>query len=35
MEDKKNVKEDQLLIQIVTMFTQQSWIAMGISPCYR
>ena len=29
MEDKKNVKEDQLLIQIVTMFTQQSWIAMG------
>ncbi len=29
MEDKKNDKEDQLLIQIVTMFTQQSWIAMG------
>jgi len=29
MEDKKNDKDDQLLIQIVTMFTQQSWILMG------
>ncbi|MAI87781.1 MAG: hypothetical protein CMF98_01415 [Candidatus Marinimicrobia bacterium] len=29
MVDNKNDKEDQLLIQIITMFTQQSWISMG------
>jgi len=29
MENQNNDKHDQLLIQIITMFTQQAWVAMG------